>query len=45
MPGADEYLLGGSGTVIKFGGNYYGQLMNIYFNMSFILTQIDVFKR
>lgn len=43
MPGADEYLLGGSGDY-KFGGNYYGQVMNIYFNMSFILTQIEALK-
>jgi hypothetical protein len=43
MPAADEYLLGGSGGY-KFGGNYYGQAMNIYFNMSFILTQIESLK-
>jgi hypothetical protein len=43
MPGADQYLLPNSGTE-KFKGNFYGQLMNIYFNLNYILTQIDALK-
>jgi hypothetical protein len=43
MPGADKYLLNDSGGY-KFGGNYYGQLMNIYFNLNYILTQIEALK-
>jgi hypothetical protein len=43
MPGADQYLLPDSGTE-KFKGNFYGQLMNIYFNLNYILTQIDALK-
>ena len=43
MPGADQYLIPGSGGY-KFKGNFYGQVMNIYFNLNYILTQIEALK-
>jgi hypothetical protein len=43
MVGADQYLLPNSGTK-KFKGNFYGRLMNTYFSLSFILTELEALK-
>ncbi len=43
FPGADSFALAGSGGY-KFKGNFYGQIMNAYFNVVFILTSLDSLK-
>lgn len=43
MPGADDYLVPGSGGY-KFKGNFYGYIMNSYFNLTYILTQLEALK-
>jgi hypothetical protein len=43
MPGADEFLIPGAGGY-KFKRNFYGYPMNIYFNLTFILNQLEALK-
>ena len=43
MPGADDFQIPGSGGY-KFKGNFYGYIMNTYFNLTFILNQLEALK-